>query len=116
MTIKTKSIEDRIADLERDVAALKAAVRSLPDAGSDPGFAEEGQPPVLGGNPTEAPSSRHSLEARVAKLEQEVARLRDVAGNNADVAAWRATMGCFKDDPEYEKAILAGAAWRRRAR
>jgi hypothetical protein len=116
MTMKPKTIEDRVSDLEREVTVLKGAIHTPSGSRAGPGFAEEGQPPVLGGNPAKAPSAQASLEARVANLERDLARLRDAEDNRVDVAAWRATLGCFKDDPDYEKAIKSGAAWRRRAR
>jgi hypothetical protein len=115
MTMKPKTIEDRVASLEREVAALKAAVRSLPDAGAGPGFAEEGQPSLAAEAHDDKPG-KQSLEQRVARLEAEIAELKLArpADNRADVAAWRATMGRFKDDPGYDEAMRLGAEWRRR--
>ena len=113
MSIEQKQLEERVAELERQVATLTAA--AAPEAAT--GFAEEGHPAITADAPNDKPGSQ-SLEQRVARLEAEVAELKTAnpADNRTDVEAWRVTMGCFKDDPEYEKAILAGAAWRRRAR
>ena len=108
MTIKTKSIEDRIADLERDVAALKVSVGSTPDAGVSPGFAEEGQPALAIGT-----GATSDLEQRVAQLEATVEQLKSAAGLPRP-KDWRRAVGWAKDDPGYEEAMRLGSEWRRR--
>ncbi len=110
-----KTIEERVSELERDVAALKVTAHSSPVAGVAPGFAEEGQP-ALSDDTLDDKSGEQSLEQRVARLEAQVAELQRArpVDNRADVEAWRATMGRFKDDPGYDEAMRLGAEWRRR--
>lgn len=108
MATRARSIEERIADLEREVAALKAAAQPLEIA---TGFGEEGQPALARDTAAIA-----DLEQRIARLEADVAELKaaHAPSNKADVEAWRRIMGRFKDDPYYEKAMRTGRAWRRR--
>jgi hypothetical protein len=108
MTMKPKTIEERVMVLEREVAALKAAVRSLPDAGAGPGFAEEGQPALATGTGTAS-----DLEQRVTQLEATVEQLKSGMGL-AGQKDWRRAVGWAKDDPGYDEAMRLGAEWRRR--
>ena len=105
----TKSIEDRIADLERDVAALKAAVRSLPDTGVSPGFAEEGPSPLVP-QASKVASPTETLEQRVTRLEAQVAELKGQSYKQAMLDQ----LGLFKDSPVYDEAMRLGREWRRR--
>lgn len=115
MTMKPKTIEERVLDLEREVAVLKAAVRSPTTAGAGPGFAEEGQPPVLGGDAAEVPSSKLSLEARVARLENEVAGMKGQLSVKNPANAWILDeLGAFENNPGFEEAVRLGHAYRRR--
>ena len=75
MTMKPKSIEERVSELEREVALLKEVGHSSVDVGAGPGFAEEGQS-SLSGDALDAKPGMKTMEQRVARLEAEVAELR----------------------------------------
>ena len=54
-----------------------------------------------------------SLEERVAALEAEVARLKDlIADSGAKKAGWEAMVGTFLNDPYYEQAMKYGREYR----
>lgn len=55
------------------------------------------------------------LEARVAALEQKVALLSASQDNGSGPShEWlRKVFGIYADDPEFEKAVLAGNEWRK---
>lgn len=57
-----------------------------------------------------------NLEARVADLEAEVARLREKVdnkeGDEAQEPWWKQIVGLFKDDPLHEEAARLGREYR----
>jgi uncharacterized small protein (DUF1192 family) len=108
MSIKPKTIEERVSSLEREVAALKAAIPSPSNAGVIPGFAEDGQPALATGT-----SIASDLEQRVAQLEATVEQLKSAMGQPGP-NDWRDAVGWAKDDPGYDEAMRLGAEWRRR--
>jgi hypothetical protein len=112
MTTKLKTIEDRVADLEREVAALKAA---LPPASSAPGFgfAEDGSQALTGELAPGADDKVVDLARRITTLETTVAELKSQAGSPG-LKDWRRAVGWAKDDPGYGEAMRLGAEWRRR--
>lgn len=107
MTVKPKTIEDRVSDLEREIAVLKAA-HAPSDVGESPGFAEEGQPALA----TDTPGLV-DLERRIVDLETTVAQLKSATGQPGP-NDWRDAVGWAKDDPEYDEAMRLGAEWRKR--
>lgn len=108
MTIKSKTIEERVSGLEREVAMLKAAAESRMDAAPGPGFAEEGQPTLEAAAPDPA-----DLERRIVHLEATVTQLKTSLGHPGP-KDWRRTVGWAKEDPGYDEAMRLGAEWRRR--
>ena len=54
------------------------------------------------------------VEERLARLEEEVARLK--AARSTDEANalpwWKETRGTFKHDPDYDEAMRLGREWR----
>ncbi len=57
----------------------------------------------------------HSLEERVAVLEEEVARLKQERGKAVEAAVpwWEKRFGAFQDDVAYEEAVRLGREYRR---
>lgn len=53
-----------------------------------------------------------NIEKRLAAVEAEVARLRDLLEEKARRPWWREIAGTFKDDPCYEKAMKLGRKYR----
>jgi hypothetical protein len=55
-----------------------------------------------------------SLEKRVAALEQEVARLRELieANKQEERPGWEKIVGSFANDPIYEEAMRLGREYR----
>jgi len=53
-----------------------------------------------------------SVESRLAALEEEVSRLKNLVEEKAKRPWWREIAGTFKDDPYYEMAMKAGREYR----
>lgn len=53
-----------------------------------------------------------SLEERVAALEAEVARLKQLVERQTPAQGWKAIVGTFLNDPYYEKAMKYGRQYR----
>jgi hypothetical protein len=53
-----------------------------------------------------------SVEARLAALEQEVARLREILSRQQELPWWEKIVGTFANDPVYERAMKYGRAYR----
>jgi hypothetical protein len=56
--------------------------------------------------------SAQSLESRLAALEAEVARIRQLVEPKETAPWWKAWAGAFLDDPYYEKAMNYGRQYR----
>ncbi len=108
MAAKQRPIEDRVAELERDVAALKAAGPQARRSDASPGFAEEGHPALISGECADQNPQR-SIGERLSQLEAEVAELKAAGYKQAMLDR----IGIFKDDPGYDEAMRLGAEWRR---
>ncbi len=57
-----------------------------------------------------------SLEDRVAALEAEVKRLKDLIDNGREKRGWKAIVGSFANDPLYEEAMKLGREYRESTR
>jgi hypothetical protein len=53
-----------------------------------------------------------SLEARVAALEAEMARIKEQLGSQTGQPTWRIIVGGFANDPWYEEAMKYGRQYR----
>jgi hypothetical protein len=60
--------------------------------------------------------SAASLEDRVAALEAEVKRLKDLIEKGPAKPGWKAIVGAFANDPYYEEAMKLGRAYRESTR
>ncbi|MCY7272963.1 MAG: hypothetical protein LH702_04240 [Phormidesmis sp. CAN_BIN44] len=56
--------------------------------------------------------STPEIEARLALLEIEVARLKQQLPSAAEQPWWQAILGTFADDPAYEEAMQLGQQYR----
>ncbi len=54
-----------------------------------------------------------TIEERLAKLEEQVARLQVEKGCATEVQWWQKRFGAFKDNPYYDAIVEAGAEYRR---
>jgi len=55
-----------------------------------------------------------TIEERVSDLEEKMARLLDEkAGQQRPVPWWEQWFGAFKDNPDFDAAMLRGAEYRR---
>lgn len=52
------------------------------------------------------------IEARLAALEAEVARLKARQGEDGKRTWWKSWVGAFRDDPHYEEAMRLGRQYR----
>ena len=120
------NLEGRVSLLEREIAVLRSAFlanasRNLSTA-DQPGLSEEEPAQFVSDGSLPPPKlsdeeRRATLEARVKELERMVAGFQAVLGVKPEMNAWiYKIFGQFADDPDYEKAVKAGAAWRRRQR
>ena len=55
-----------------------------------------------------------TVEERLTRLEEEVARLKEAnKGGEANAPPWwERIRGTFKDDPDYDEAMRLGRRWR----
>ena len=62
-------------------------------------------------------TNRAQLELRLARLEEDVARLKVARGGNGDTGSpppwWEQIAGTFVGDPAYEEAMRLGRDYRR---
>jgi hypothetical protein len=56
--------------------------------------------------------SSPSIEERLAALEAEVARLKQLMGAGQPKGGWQQIIGTFRNDPYYEQAMKLGRAYR----
>jgi hypothetical protein len=59
--------------------------------------------------------SKANLETRVAALENEVARLKDLVGSE-NKTGWKSFVGLFSGDPSFEEAMKLGRQYRESTR
>ena len=59
-----------------------------------------------------------SLEKRVAALEAEVSRLKQIGSSTTEPQKpwWEESRGTFKNDPAYDEAMQLGREWRKAQR
>lgn len=55
-----------------------------------------------------------TIEERLARLEEEVARLKQARKSDKANALpwWERIRGTFRDDPDYDEAMRLGCQWR----
>lgn len=58
--------------------------------------------------------STESLERIVSELQRRVTEIESKIRHKAG-SGWRSIVGAAKDDPDFEKAMRLGAAWRKKA-
>lgn len=118
MAAKSKLLEDRVARLEQEVAVLGSSGVTTSGGAARPGFAEEGQTALSRDDDAAGDSQpidrTGTLEARIARLETEVAALRNAALANPANTWLLNEIGRFAGDAGFDEAMRLGRDYRRR--